>query len=391
MEQDGHPMEEIKKNNVQETLTSPQGTVSQPMMETPKESEGTKVVEGRVLEFKNTAKIIAQDLSRHKQKIQRGARITLLGAILSVAALVGATALDSWFVDQPEPLQVTRSEASSTAEFTSPDWHRNITHIAPPKQSTIFGERVPLENWEIRERFEREFYYNYQNADQILLWYKRSQRWFPYIDKALKDAGLPLDLKYLAIAESGLRNVKSSANANGFWQFIPATATRFGLRVDDNIDERLDPEKSTQAAIKYFKSMKADIPTWTLVAAAYNMGESGIEQVLEYQKQDSYWNIYVNEETMRYVFRIAAIKELIDNSERYGLELSKVQPYRMPRVKSVTVQGPVTSLADWAISQGFTYKDVKTLNPWILSRGLPSGSYRIDLPATDEDRTTVPE
>ena len=141
----------------------------------------------------------------------------------------------------------------------------------------------------------------------------------------LKEADLPDDLKWLAVAESGLTNVKSPANANGMWQFIPGTAQRFGLRVDDAIDERLDPEKATKAAIAYFKFIKSSLPSWTLVAAGYNMGEDNVATAMQWQHATNYWNLYINEETMRYVFRIAAIKELMSHGEKYGLDFDHLK------------------------------------------------------------------
>ncbi|HZK76421.1 MAG TPA: lytic transglycosylase domain-containing protein, partial [Candidatus Kapabacteria bacterium] len=187
----------------------------------------------------------------------------------------------------------------------------------------------------------------------------------------------------------GLANVKSPANALGFWQFIPQTAQRFGLRVDDLIDERLDPEKSTHAAIAYFKYMKSLLPTWTLVAAGYNMGEENVLEAMQWQHAMSYWDLYLNDETMRYVFRIAAIKELMAHGAKYGLDFSRLTPDYVPEMKHVTVRGPIASIADWAFSQGFLYKDVKVLNPWLIGRSIPDGTFTIALPSTDEDRASV--
>jgi hypothetical protein len=254
----------------------------------------------------------------------------------------------------------------------------------------IFGERIPVENWDIRERFEREFYYNYQNADQLVIWYKRGHRYFDMIDRMLEDAGVPRDLKYLMIAESGVRNVESPADAHGFWQFIPGTAKRYGLRVDQYVDERLDPRKATKAAIRYLSDMKSKVPDWTMVAAGYNMGEGNVRDVRATQKQESYFNWYINEETMRYVYRIAAIKELMEHGSKYGLEFGRLKAFELPDTKVVRVNGPISQINDWALAQGYTYKDVKVLNPWIVGRSLPAGNWEIELPQDDDDRTTVP-
>ncbi|SRR5579883_9410 len=304
-----------------------------------------------------------------------------IGFLIAVALIVLVVVIDRFNASQYQ-LATTHSTVPSTPILTT----KGITDIELPKELTIFGEPMPLDNWDIRERFEREFYYNWNNASQIVIWWQRSGRYFAGIEKMLRDAGLPTDLEYLAIAESGLANVKSPANANGFWQFIPQTAQRFGLRVDDLIDERLDPVKSTRAAVAYLKYMRSLLPSWTLVAAGYNMGEDNVAQALQWQHAGSYWDLFVNDETMRYVFRIAAIKELITHADRYGLNLSKLTPYRMPQVRYVAVRGPIASIADWAYSQGYLYKDIKVLNPWLIGRSIPSGTYNIAVPSTDEDR-----
>jgi membrane-bound lytic murein transglycosylase D len=322
-----------------------------------------------------------------RRNAQRGA----LAALIIAGLLVVIVFIDRWNESQ-YAIELARIRAAShiTNQISPSGMPDNIiTEIQVPTDVTLFGERLPLENWEIRERFEREFYYNYNSAWQIVVWWKRSGRYFPMVHAMLESAGLPTDLEYLAVAESGLANVKSPANANGFWQFIPGTAKRFGLRVDDAIDERLDPAKATRAAIAYFKYMKSILPTWTLVAAGYNMGEDNVQQAMQWQHATSYWNLYVNDETMRYVFRIAAIKELMSHADKYGLDFSDLKPYRTPAVHYVTVSGPVASISDWAYQYGVLYKDVKVLNPWLIGRSIPSGTYQIALPLSEEDRATV--
>ena len=270
------------------------------------------------------------------------------------------------------------------------DWHRNITTLTVPSEVFLFDKKIPLDNWEVRERFEREFYYNYTNADQLLLWYKRLKRWEPMIDSMIDAAGLSRDFKYLMIAESGIRNVQSLAKANGYWQFIAPTAERWGLRIDQYVDDRLDPILSTQAAIRYLSKLKAQFNgDYLLAAAAFNMGESGLQDALDFQKQSGYWNLYLNEETMRYPLRIAVIKEFLEHGQKYGFHFEKILPYKMHALKIITLQGPISSIADWAMKEGFTYKDFKTFNPRFIARNIPEGSYEIRLPANDAERTTI--
>jgi membrane-bound lytic murein transglycosylase D len=322
-----------------------------------------------------------------KTHARKGAKTTLTAVGLGLALVFAAT-----FLERPDDRAssiVSQTTATGNTENVKSMWLKNVTQIDAPENITIFGERIPIENWDIRERFEREFYYNYQNADQLVIWYKRGHRYFDMIDRMLEDAGVPRDLKYLMVAESGVRNVQSPANANGFWQFIPGTATRYGLRVDQYVDERLDPRKSTKAAIRYLSDMKSKVPDWTMVAAGYNMGEGNVRDVRATQKQESYFNWYVNEETMRYVYRIAAIKELMEHGSKYGLEFGRLKAFELPDTKVVKVNGPIAQINDWALAQGYTYKDVKVLNPWIVGRSLPAGNWEIELPQDDDDRTTV--
>ena len=202
--------------------------------------------------------------------------------------------------------------------------------------------------------------------------------------------GLSRDFKYLMIAESGIRNVLSPAKANGYWQFIPGTAQHWGLRMDQYIDDRLDPVLSTQAAIRYLSKLKAQFNgDYFLVAAAYNMGESGLQEALDFQKQSGYWNLYVNEETMRYPLRIAVIKEFLEHGQKYGFHFEKILPYKMHTLKIIPLQGPISSIAGWAMKEGYTYKDFKIFNPRFIAKNIPAGSYEIRLPANDDERTTV--
>jgi membrane-bound lytic murein transglycosylase D len=200
----------------------------------------------------------------------------------------------------------------------------------------------------------------------------------------LKEEGAPDDLKYLATAESALFQAQSGKGAVGLWQFIAETGRRYGLRIDDYVDERKDPEKSTRAAIKLLKANKERFGSWALSAAAYNMGEGSTQDDLSFQRQSSYYDLYLNEETSRYLFRIVALKEIMSNPEKYGYYLDRGDLYAPVETKKVGVSEEIPNLAIWAESQGATYKDVKLLNPWILKRSLPkppSGEpYQIAVP-----------
>jgi len=309
-----------------------------------------------------------------------------VAAFIAILLLVVLAVMDRWnasmYAEKIAQIKIPPRAPASGSIAT-------IADLPLPTEETLFGEQIPLGNWFIGQQYDREFYYNWNIASALLLWWQRSGIYFPMIEAELHKAGLPDDLKYLAVAESGLTNVKSSANANGFWQFIPQTAQRFGLRVDDLIDERLDPEKSTHAAIAYFQYMRTRLPSWPLVAAGYNMGEDNVATSMQWQHAESYWDLFVNDETMRYVFRIAAIKELMSHADRYGLYFDRLAPWRAPQVRHVTVHGPIASIADWAVEHGCLYKDIKVLNPWLVGRSIPNGTFEIALPATDNDRASI--
>ncbi|MCE7933192.1 MAG: lytic transglycosylase domain-containing protein [Chlorobi bacterium CHB2] len=260
----------------------------------------------------------------------------------------------------------------------------NITSYDIPTTLSFCGEPVPMDNPEVRKRFEREFYLNLQWDGQVMLYLKRSGEYFPMFEKMLAEAGAPDDLKYLAVAESALQMPQSSKDAVGLWQFIAETGRSYGLQIDDYVDERRHAEKSTAAAIRYLKDGYARFNSWTLSAAAYNMGEAATSDDLEFQRRGSYYDLYVNEETSRYLFRIVAIKEIMSNPAKYGFYLDSTDFYTPQTRTEVAVATDIPNLAAWADQQGSSYKDVKLLNPWIKKRTLlkPAAGrpYVIQLP-----------
>jgi len=252
--------------------------------------------------------------------------------------------------------------------------------IHPPDVVFLCGERIPLEIPDVRERFEREFYIEF-NERQLILDLKRCGKYMPYIESKIREKGLPEDLKFLAIAESRLiENAYSSKGAAGLWQIMPETARRYGLRVDDYIDERLHIQKATEAALSYIQDLYKKFNSWTLALAAYNAGDARISDALQFQWVDNYFDLHLNNETARFIFRIAAIKELISNAHRYGFVLDTTKLFKAPNVKYVSVKGPIQNLALWAKLQGTNYKTLKYLNPWILKSYLPAGEFQIALP-----------
>ncbi|MFD2199936.1 lytic transglycosylase domain-containing protein [Shivajiella indica] len=239
-----------------------------------------------------------------------------------------------------------------------------------PKKITFAGEPVPLDKRDVLERFEREIYVNAYWQSNMVLLMKRSAKFLPIIEKILHENGVPEDFKYLAMAESGLMNVVSPAGARGFWQIMPATAKENNLEVSNDVDERYHLEKSTLAACKYLKSAFSKFGNWTSVAASYNMGIAGLRKRKEEQSFDNYYDLYLNDETSRYLFRILAFKEIFENPERYGFELKSVDYYEMPLYRELKVNQSIPNLAQWAIRHNSNYKELKIHNPWLRSSKL---------------------
>ncbi len=219
---------------------------------------------------------------------------------------------------------------------------------------------------------------------QTVLFIKRSKRYFPIIEPILKAQGVPDDFKYLAVIESSLmpRSI-SPAGAAGIWQFMPATAKEYGLEVNSEVDERYNVEKATVAACKYLKRSYADYNNWSLVAASYNAGKRGISNQLEKQKTDNYYDLLLNAETGRYVYRIIAAKEIINNPEAYGFHVPDEDCYHTIPTKTITVDSSVKDIADFALDYGLSYKELKDLNPWLRDNILTNKykkTYEINIP-----------
>lgn len=252
------------------------------------------------------------------------------------------------------------------------DYIHFLSKAKLPSQLDFCGEKIPLEIAEVRQRAEREFYVLLQQPGQIILYLKRSGKYFEIYEKVFKEENVPDDLKFLSVAESALYMSRSPKNALGLWQFIPETGRSMGLIVDDYADERCHPEKSTRAAVKYLKSGYSRFKSWTLAAAGYNMGHGGVSENLRFQDVNDFFELFLNEETSRYILRIVIIKEIMKNPEKYGFHFKKEELYKPDECKIVTVTGSIDNLSNWAKQNGTSYKDVKLLNPWILKRNLPA-------------------
>lgn len=253
-----------------------------------------------------------------------------------------------------------------------------------PEKMDFAGEAVPLHQPDIRERMDRELLVNAYWQSNGLLLLKRANKFLPVIETILKEEGLPDDFKYLAIAESAMMDVVSPAGAAGFWQFMPATAREYGLEVNKFVDERYNLELTTRAAAKYLISAKEHFGNWTLAAAAYNAGRNGVGRQIERQKtENNYYDLLLNSETSRYVFRILAIKEVMSNPKFYGFHFNESDLYKSIPVKKVKVDTTIEDLVDFSKEHGINYKILKIHNPWLRDTKLPNSSgktYYIEIP-----------
>jgi hypothetical protein len=254
-----------------------------------------------------------------------------------------------------------------------------------PESITFAGELVPLDDPDIRERLDREIHVNVFFHSSTIFLIKRSTRFLPEISKILEEQGVPADMVYLAVIESGLQNVVSPSEAVGFWQILKGTAKEYGLEVDKEVDERYDPFKATVAASKYLKKAHQTFGSWTNAAASYNVGMRGLARNLEGQNVENYYDLRINEETSRYIFRAIAIKLIMSNPDYYGYQIADEHKYQPEVTKDVVVTSTIDDLTLWAIDQGINYKILIRNNPWLRAKKLTvkSGeSFTIKIPKT---------
>ncbi|MFP9098689.1 lytic transglycosylase domain-containing protein [Flavobacterium sp. RHBU_24] len=252
-----------------------------------------------------------------------------------------------------------------------------------PTQIDFAGEKTPLNVSDVRERLDRELLVNANLDASTLLIIKRANRVFPVIEPILKQYGIPDDFKYLAVCESGLVNVVSPAGARGYWQFMPDTGKQYGLEVTDLVDERYHLAKSTEAACKYLLAAKSKFGSWTLAAASYNAGVGGVNKQITFQGVESYYDLLLNDETSRYVFRILAFKEIMQHPAQYGFTATPAELYAQIPVKKVAVTTTLPDLSAFAKEQGINYKILKIHNPWLRDRSLTVAAgkqYEVEIP-----------
>jgi len=256
-----------------------------------------------------------------------------------------------------------------------------------PEKLDFAGESVPLERLDVREGLDRELLVNTYWHSQTFLFFKRANRYFPIIEPVLKRNNVPDDFKYLSLIESGFTNVISPSGAIGFWQMLKASGEKWGLVINDEIDERYHVEKSTEAACRYLKNSFSFFNNWTLAAAAYNMGDSGLSNQIKAQKTSNYYDLYLNSETARYIYRILAVKIIFQNPHKYGFYFNENDLYPFVKTEAVAVDSSINDLPQFALDKGINYKILKEYNPWLRKPSLTNKTkktYIIQIPRVEE-------
>ncbi len=259
----------------------------------------------------------------------------------------------------------------------------NVYALPMPENLNFAGERVPIEDPDIYERMDRELLVNTYWQSNALLLMKRANKYFPVIEPILKEYGIPDDFKYVALIESGLTQAVSPARATGVWQLMEGTGKDLKLEINSNVDERYHVEKSTHAAAQYLLRSKRQFGSWTMAAAAYNAGNLGVSRQVDRQGVSGYYDLLLNEETGRYVFRILALKEIMSNPKKYGFNFTGEDLYKPIPTYKVKVDSPVKDFAEFAKLHGINYKILKIHNPWLREAHLNNASkkvYKIDIP-----------
>ena len=252
-----------------------------------------------------------------------------------------------------------------------------------PDSLSFADEQVPLDEPDILERMDRELLVNTYWQSNGLLMFKRANKYFPIIEPILKKNGVPDDFKYLAVIESGLQNITSPAGAKGFWQIMRTTGREYGLEVNSNVDERYNLEMATQVACDYLNNAKEKFGSWTLAAASYNAGMAGISKQLDRQGANNYYDLVLGEETGRYIFRIIALKEILNHPDKYGFNFRVKDLYNTIPTYKVEVDTAVTDFVKFSEKFGINYKILKLHNPWLREAHLNNKTrkqYYIQIP-----------
>jgi membrane-bound lytic murein transglycosylase D len=304
-------------------------------------------------------------------------RITIVG-IASFILLVGILFCSSSAIKCSNNEELNNNHSNNAIAFPIPD------------DIYFAEERVPVENFDVRESLDREIQINAYWHSQTIIFIKKSKRFFAIIEPILKKNGIPDDIKYMSVGESGFLNVISPAGAAGVWQFLEGTATDYRLEMNDEVDERYHIEKATQAATAFLKESYRLYGNWALAAASYNMGRKNISKQMERQKSSDYYNLVLGEETGRYLYRMIALKLILEDPDKYGFKIDRDEYYPEIPYKIVEVETSIPSIPDFAHKMGVNYKMLKELNPWLRDDKLTNaGRKKYEIKILDPDFRTI--
>lgn len=301
--------------------------------------------------------------------------LAVIGVISLAGLLINAAAITQ------EKNNIFEKNESNNGESQLQGY--KVYAIDLPNNLDFAGERVPVEQPDVYERLDREFLVNTYWQSNGLLLFKRANKYFPIIEPILKRNGVPDDFKYLAVIESSLLDVVSPSGASGFWQFMKPAAKDYGLEISDTVDERYHLEKATEAACKYLLKAKQLTGSWTMAAAAYNAGVGGMNNQATAQKTNDYYELWLNQETSRYIFRILAVKEIMKNPKKFGFHFETKHLYNEVPTFTIMVDSSITNLTDFAKKHNITYKELKLHNTWLRDRKLDNKqgkTYYIKIP-----------
>ncbi len=299
-------------------------------------------------------------------------KLSIIAIILASVAIAGEAFIFATHKDRSEEVH----QQAIRADY-------RVYAPSIPDSLTLCGERVPLDIYYVREGLDRELVSNMYYQSNTLFNIKRAVRYFPVIERILKEERVPEDMKYLCVIESGLQCVTSPAGAQGWWQFMKTTGQKYGLEVNDDVDMRNHLEQSTHAACRYLKDLRQQFGSWTAAAAAYNCGENGLARRFTNQKQKSYYDLYLNRETSRYVYRILALKLIMQHPQDYGYYVRRCDAYPVLPTEEVELSGQNVDIVQFAIDNGTSYKMLRTLNPWIATdtfKNKAGKTYKVQIP-----------
>jgi membrane-bound lytic murein transglycosylase D len=298
--------------------------------------------------------------------------------VITALALTGASIMIFWIA---QGFNVFGNNQTSRVSQAFPEY--SIKSFKLPEVVTFAGEKMPLENFDTRESLEREILISAYRHSSTILIIKRANRYLPIIESILKEYNIPDDFKYMVAAESEYSNMVSPAGATGFWQIMPETGKEKGMEINQVVDERYNVEISTRFACEYFLKSYEKYGNWTLAAASYDGGRGGVDEQIEIQHQNNYYDLLLADETARYIFRVVAYKLIISDPASFGFDISKDELYPVLKYYEVKVDSAITDMSVFAGKFGTNYKMLKFLNPWLRKPFLtpkPNKEYIIKIP-----------